>query len=934
MHPKVKYSNQSVQIQKPIIVSQFLRFITVFVLINSILIPSIDSQNTDSIHNWNSHAINLIRNGENLNVLSYLEPKKEFYELHLDEHPNEVIIFYHILSQASNDLNNHEKCINYSLNGISAIESKNRLDSNYYNYSYFLEFCSTSYSKIHDYYRALNFVHKGLKHNHTYERNDFDRLSYLNTAGIIYKTLNEPSESFKFYKQSLEILQTLPPELQFNRAYTLQNLSQTYLKLNKPDSSLLFLEQSIAIQESNPEIFQRDYFSLYATAANRYLGVEQPEKAGRYFEKSTQQFHENAPVTEIAHYYKIKAKLKALDGKFDEALAEGEKARKLLVRTFDEKNIRTLFPEEYFSVLTTLQAIREKEYVNSQREDYLLQYYQSSLEYVNQAEQIIRHISSDAVKTSIIGSIKPLFRHAIHAAFKLGETNHETLSGQEIGNLFESYHSLLVNKETSRRDWIRQNEIPSGWDTDYTYYKSRYDSLLHESYRVEQTDAFDSPYVRISRAMYTAEDSLRALDHQLKQRFPSYKSLMEQSEKLTPDELNAVFDRFQSVLSFFEYEDELYIFHLTETDHKLIQVSLDDSLKKSISRWNTAISTDDNKLSKDDFIQSLKDMHQSGNYLFEQLIKPLEKELNTHILVVPDGRISEIAFPALNRNIPDNPLHYQAADYLVEHYVFSSHFSLKLASKMIVQTNQPVRESISLIPNQSPIVVPDPLAGDSLTLSPLPFSVAEGRLVQNLFEGDVIATADNTNSLLSKLKSTKLLHIGSHVVLNDRFPDHSYIPVLDSSSSVVTIKSFELSQHQLGNDLVIVNACHSGAAQSAMGRGLLSFVRGFALSDVKCILSSRWAVQDKQGFQMLSGILHHLDAGAPVSDALHNTQLEFLHSGDPYRSHPYSWAPYYLMGDVEVKITNNYRWGIWLVGILLVSILFFVWRKRKIILSG
>ena len=929
----VEIKKSSITLYKTVCIklTRLINFRYIFTLIAAIFSLNISaySQYSDSFKIWNARAIQLIRIGDNLGSLQYLKTLEPQYIKHQLKNPHECIIYYHILGQITNDLNLHNECIEYALKGISIIKATSREDSNSHSHSYFLEYCAKNYSQIHDYYRTLLYCLEGLSQDKEYINDPINQSGYLNTMGIAYRMISEHEKSIACFERCLQLNSGSSLKSRFNQAYILQNLSQTYVHQNQIDSSLYFLEQSIAIQERYPEIFEKDYFSLYATAANRYLIANDQISARRYFDKASEYVHVAAPATEIAHFHKVKSKILALDDNYHAAHLQLDTAINILSRNLDG-NIITIYPEEYFDALVTRLDILAEEY-ESKLDSILLDHYHSiSKEYLSQANSILRRIPSDAIKQVLIYLIKPIYHHAIHSAWLLDQSSPGFIASDDLMNLFESYHAQLVAKEVNRRAWIDLSAIAGTQKALYSAWQNQYDSLLHQSFQFSAAEMTDEAYESTTRALYRTEDSLRAWMAQMSTEYPQLKELEEQEEAISPKESDLVFSNFGSILYFFVTDEEVFISHFDRSGHQLQRILLTDSLSRNLGHWNSELVNPDAHNDKAALIESAKKLHQNGKFIFKQILEPFQNDLSEKLLIIPDGIFTDISFPAINKSIPNNPLDYSSADYLLTEHDIQVHFSVKLLARMIARKNNATYSAFSWVPHQTHLEVINALDGDTVHLPPLAFSKAEGELVADLFNGRVEVATDSLPLVLSKMQSARLLHFGSHIMLNNRFPDQSILPVKLNSGIETTLRPYELFQKNLNNDLVILNACHSGKSKTAMGRGMLSFVNGFARSNVKSVLSSRWAVEDKLGYDFVKNLLYKLDDGQPIASAMRTNQLEFLNSGDPYKSHPFAWASYYLMGDPNVDMRKKgMPWWVWVGGLIILLGLKLFRRKGK-----
>lgn len=98
-----------------------------------------------------------------------------------------------------------------------------------------------------------------------------------------------------------------------------------------------------------------------------------------------------------------------------------------------------------------------------------------------------------------------------------------------------------------------------------------------------------------------------------------------------------------------------------------------------------------------------------------------------------------------------------------------------------------------------------------------------------------------------------------------------------------------------GTQLVVLSACETGIGDVANGEGVYGLRRAFVLAGAASQLISLWKVDDQGTKDLMVRYYDRLLAKAGRSDALRQTQLEFLQH--PTYQHPYYWAAFIPSGD-------------------------------------
>lgn len=98
-----------------------------------------------------------------------------------------------------------------------------------------------------------------------------------------------------------------------------------------------------------------------------------------------------------------------------------------------------------------------------------------------------------------------------------------------------------------------------------------------------------------------------------------------------------------------------------------------------------------------------------------------------------------------------------------------------------------------------------------------------------------------------------------------------------------------------GTQLVVLSACETGVGDVANGEGVYGLRRAFVMAGAESQLISLWKVDDNGTKELMVKYYDKLLAKAGRSEALRQTQLEFLKN--PNYNHPYYWAAFIPSGD-------------------------------------
>jgi CHAT domain-containing protein len=72
---------------------------------------------------------------------------------------------------------------------------------------------------------------------------------------------------------------------------------------------------------------------------------------------------------------------------------------------------------------------------------------------------------------------------------------------------------------------------------------------------------------------------------------------------------------------------------------------------------------------------------------------------------------------------------------------------------------------------------------------------------------------------------------------------------------------------------------------------LVGLVRAFQFAGARAVIASQWLVSDRGAAVLMARLYHHLEAGAPPSEALRAAQLELLRAAPEVRAALADLAP-------------------------------------------
>ena len=142
----------------------------------------------------------------------------------------------------------------------------------------------------------------------------------------------------------------------------------------------------------------------------------------------------------------------------------------------------------------------------------------------------------------------------------------------------------------------------------------------------------------------------------------------------------------------------------------------------------------------------------------------------------------------------------------------------------------------------------------------------------------------------------------------------------------------ELFLHKSNASLVVLSACNTTLGKEEVGEGIMSLARGFFYSGTQSVISSLWNVDDTSTPFIMNAFYQNLANGETKSVALRKAKLDYLNTHSLSEVSPHYWASFILLGKDNVLPGNAVHWELYLSGLFLFLVLFFLFallKKRK-----
>ncbi|HEU5099286.1 MAG TPA: CHAT domain-containing protein, partial [Roseiflexaceae bacterium] len=290
--------------------------------------------------------------------------------------------------------------------------------------------------------------------------------------------------------------------------------------------------------------------------------------------------------------------------------------------------------------------------------------------------------------------------------------------------------------------------------------------------------------------------------------------------------------------------------------------------------------------------------------LYERLVAPLAATLAgfPDLIVVPHGPLHYLPFHAL----------HDGRAFLLERHAISY-----LPGASLLRYTTPDRHEAgadsghdyagdgdleAAAPPQTPPILMSarPTARERLALGysngeRLPHAAAEARAVAAILGGQAyVEEQDTLERLRARVGACDVVHLATH---GDFRPDNPLFSGLALADGWLT--ALEMFDLHLNASLVTLSACQTGRSLIGGGDELLGLMRALLYAGAASLLLSLWAVEDRSTAELMEQVYRRLAGGQSKRTALREAQLCLLNqgrAGAPH-THPYYWAPFFLVGD-------------------------------------
>ena len=264
-----------------------------------------------------------------------------------------------------------------------------------------------------------------------------------------------------------------------------------------------------------------------------------------------------------------------------------------------------------------------------------------------------------------------------------------------------------------------------------------------------------------------------------------------------------------------------------------------------------------------------------GTVLYDMLVAPAKITRNSHVIIVPDGRLHLLSFEAL-RPAPNR--------YWIEDVILETSPSLQLLASKARRANA----------SPSLLLVGNPTSPDPVAYPPLKFAAREMRAVEKRFaRKTVLEGANATPAAYRGASPAKFdyVHFVAHGVAGTQRPLDAFIQLAPGGSSY-KLQARDIQNDTLNARLVTIASCEGAGTRTYAGEGVIGLAWAFLHAGADRVIAALWKVDDLATEKLMSEMYARIAQGHDPDVALREAKLKLLR--DPKTANPRYWAPFVL----------------------------------------
>ncbi|MEL6720057.1 MAG: CHAT domain-containing protein, partial [Bacteroidota bacterium] len=391
----------------------------------------------------------------------------------------------------------------------------------------------------------------------------------------------------------------------------------------------------------------------------------------------------------------------------------------------------------------------------------------------------------------------------------------------------------------------------------------------------------------------------------------------------------------ESLIEYFVGGSNIYVAIISSSSIEVKKLGASSKLASLVTKFRAGISqyhlSNSANQSTDFYNETLDQYATSAKELYDLLIVPLQ--LKEKLIIIPDGLLGCLPFDALlTESLSDYKTPYKRYPFLIKEHQISYLNSVNVQYYNDTRKNTNNNKILAFAPSfSSPVTYND--KGIRGGLGQLKYNVPESKIAVNIIGGKLFEAQEAVKAnFLKYAPDYSILHLSTHGKANDQVGDASFLAfteIPDSTDANERLFVRELYNLDLKAELVVLSACETGIGELQQGEGIVSLARGFAYAGVKSLITTLWSVDDEQTQNIITKFYKNIKKRQSKDLALRQAKLDYIQESPNIKAHPFYWAAYTPIGDMNPIRTRNSKL-LWMVGLIpILGALFFLFQKNR-----
>lgn len=684
------------------------------------------------------------------------------------------------------------------------------------------------------------------------------------------------------------------------------NLAKNHLNLNEIDEATAYALKAVKYFSEDQSQDGINYLAnIYSTLASISLQALDTVQALTYLIKA-EKLAEVSEVIKPREHAKIiiqQAGIQSALGEYSSALKNYQRALRRLIPDFDRN--KPFPPDHSLYAENTL-----KEAFDGMASTYtLMNSLEAAIECYNKSlyvEELLKG-TYNYKESKYLQQNENRWRaeRIIDLSYRLFELSQDTAYVRQAFEIAERTKSIaLMDELYSRQAWTAAaNDSLLNAKKQLAKYKYHVENaLIQEQLKGDKADLAAIERLIDKRNQLTM--ALKQLAKEMEAFIPDqavrHINMANLQEKINSNEITAV--------EYFFGTSALYTFILKGSSLTMYKNSQVEEVRNIIAQY-TAMFTDEVKINTAPEV--FADLSQK---LFKRLF-PIE--VNTGLLIIPDGLLNFVPFEALLTSAPAAFSGYSSWPWLINHVPIFYQYSAALYLYDFPDRQFSSDKVLGIFPH---------FANTDRFLK---YSKNEATGIREHFNGDFFNHGKATKqAFLKRAANYPIVHLSTHAKAGGIHEPPS-IAFIDSALYLPEVYGLNLN-----TDLLVLGACETGIGKLYKGEGPLSMASGFLHAGVKNIVLSLWKVNDYSTSVLMTNFYKHYDEQRLAHLALHQAKLDYLNDEQiaADKKSPYYWASFVYYGNNEVHNAGGaffYGIYIFIAAVGLLGLLTFLYYRRR-----